>query len=95
VPILTHLPLSGIRGAEPLSRNHINVLSSDVVVALPGTAGTANEVALALCYGRPLVAFLESRNEIPELPEEVPVRSRFEEVRRFVSPFIEAQTDRC
>lgn len=29
-------------------RNYINVLSSDIVVALPGKAGTVSEVALAL-----------------------------------------------
>lgn len=29
-------------------RNYINVLSSDVVVALPGKAGTISEIALAL-----------------------------------------------
>src|SRR5262249_16811637 len=40
IPIFTHLPLSGGRGTEPLSRNHINVLSSDVLIALPGDAGT-------------------------------------------------------
>ena len=27
IPIATHLPLSGNEGAEPLSRNHINILS--------------------------------------------------------------------
>src|SRR5262245_42721662 len=26
IPIFTHLPLSGKRGTEPMSRNHINVL---------------------------------------------------------------------
>jgi uncharacterized protein (TIGR00725 family) len=36
-------------------RNCINVLSSDVVVACPGGAGTLSEVALALKHGRPVV----------------------------------------
>ena len=36
IPLLTHLSLSGARGTDPLSRNHLNVLSSDVIVALPG-----------------------------------------------------------
>ncbi|MGB9793335.1 MAG: DNA-binding protein, partial [Thermacetogeniaceae bacterium] len=30
------------------ARNYINVLTSDVVIALPGGAGTVSEVALAL-----------------------------------------------
>ncbi len=37
-------------------RNIINVLSSDVVIALPGGAGTVSEVALALKSGRPVIA---------------------------------------
>ena len=55
--IRTHLPLSGEQGQEPMSRNHINVLSADVVIALPGGLGTRSEVALALRYGRPVVLF--------------------------------------
>jgi uncharacterized protein (TIGR00725 family) len=71
--IQTHLPLSGTRGTELASRNHINVLSSDVVVALPGSFGTQSEVVLAVQYGKPIVAFLDDRADIPELPETVPV----------------------
>ena len=37
------------------ARNVINVLSSDVVVACPGSAGTLSEVALALKCGRTVV----------------------------------------
>ncbi len=37
------------------ARNAINVLSSDVVVACPGGAGTLSEVALAFKAGRPVV----------------------------------------
>ena len=37
------------------ARNAINVLSSRVVVVLPGDAGTISEVALALTSGRPVV----------------------------------------
>lgn len=37
------------------ARNHVNVLSSDVVVALPGGAGTLSEAALAVKAGTPLV----------------------------------------
>ncbi len=84
VPIRTHLSLSGERGAEAGSRNPINVLSSDVVVALPGSAGTSSEVRLAVRYGKPVVCFLRSRDEIPELPPEVPVESELGGVQRFV-----------
>lgn len=37
------------------ARNVINVLSSDVVIACPGGAGTLSEIALALKAGRPVV----------------------------------------
>lgn len=47
IPILT-----GMGSA----RNNINVLSSDVMIACAGGAGTISEVALALKAGRPVVA---------------------------------------
>lgn len=53
--VRTHLAALGADGDSAASRNHVNVLSSDVVVALPGGEGTASEVVLALRYGRPLV----------------------------------------
>jgi uncharacterized protein (TIGR00725 family) len=88
LPIRTHLPLSGLRGAEPLSRNHINVLTSDVIIALPGAAGTSNEVRLALLYQRPIAAYLDSRNEIPDLPGDVPVCTTLQDVQRFIAQHI-------
>ena len=87
IPILTHLPLSGERGTEPMSRNHINVLSSDVIVALPGDAGrlaTLSEVRLAVRYERPVIAFVESDRAIPGLPDSVSISSSLEGVRTFV-----------
>jgi uncharacterized protein (TIGR00725 family) len=82
--ILTHLPLSGASGTEPLSRNHINVLSSNVLIALPGGPGTASEVELALRYRRPIAAFLDRRTDIPGLPDQVPVLATLKDVAEFV-----------
>jgi uncharacterized protein (TIGR00725 family) len=82
--IHTHLPLRGPVGGKQLSRNHLNVLSSHVVVALPGGAGTSSEVALALRYARPIVAFVAERDEIPGLPAEVETRAELEGVCEFV-----------
>ncbi len=84
IPVQTHLPLSGERGTERLSRNHINVLTADVLVALPGDAGTLSEVELAVRYERPVVAFVESDQDIPGLPDGVPVSSSLEGVQTFV-----------
>jgi uncharacterized protein (TIGR00725 family) len=82
--ILTHLPLTGASGTEPMSRNHINILSSNVLIALPGGAGTASEVELALHYGRPIAAYLGARSEIPKLPDDVPVFDALDDVQDFV-----------
>ena len=84
IPILTHLPLSGKQGTDPMSRNHINVLTSRVIIALPGAFGTASEVSLALRYQRPLIAYLDSRDQISGLPEEALVEKDLEKVKEFV-----------
>jgi predicted Rossmann-fold nucleotide-binding protein len=55
--IYTHLPDSGDEGALRSSRNHINVLSADAIVAMPGRQGTESEVWLALQYGVPILAY--------------------------------------
>jgi uncharacterized protein (TIGR00725 family) len=82
--VFTHLPLSGAEGSGPMSRNHLNVLSSDVVVALPGSTGTASEVELARRYGRPLVCWLDDRGQISGLPSDVTVVATLEQVQDFV-----------
>jgi uncharacterized protein (TIGR00725 family) len=88
--ILTHLPLSGTTGTDPMSRNHINVLSSNVLIALAGGAGTSSEVALAVRYGRPIVAFVEARSDIPALPAEVPAVATLAEVQDFLQRVLAA-----
>lgn len=44
-----------IHSGVGFARNHINILSSDVVVALPGGPGTLNEVAYAHIHRKPTV----------------------------------------
>jgi len=90
--IRTHLPLSGERGTEPLSRNHVNVLTADVIVALAGGAGTASEVALARRYKRPVIAFVAQRTDIPELPDDVPDVASMSDIKAFLH---EALTERA
>jgi len=60
VAIITHLPKLGVEGTHRMSRNHINVLSSNVIVALPGGHGTQSEIKLALQYNRPVISFLRA-----------------------------------
>lgn len=50
-----HLDIA-IRTGMGDARNVVNILSSDVVIALPGGAGTLSEVALALNAGRTVIA---------------------------------------
>lgn len=40
-----------------IARNVINVLSSDMIIALPGKAGTISEIAMALNHGKEVVLF--------------------------------------
>lgn len=47
------------------ARNHVNVLTSDVVVCLPGAAGVLSEAALAAKTGTPLVLVGWSDEEVP------------------------------
>jgi uncharacterized protein (TIGR00725 family) len=84
LPIRTHLHLSGKDGTKLASRNHINVLSSDVVIALAGSWGTRSEVELAIQYSKPTVAYVQDRKEIPQLPETVPVVSNLTTLAAFV-----------
>lgn len=80
LPVRTHL---GKLGADAFSRNHVNVLTSDVVVALPGSFGTASEVALAIEYGRPLVLFGDL-DRARHLPDTVATASSVDKVIAFV-----------
>lgn len=46
----------GIKTGMGDARNVINVLTADVVIALPGGPGTLSEVALGLKSGKPVIA---------------------------------------
>lgn len=82
--IMTHLPLSGISGTDPMSRNHINVLTANVLIALPGGSGTSSEVKLAQLYERPVIAYVDARSDIPELPDDVRAVHTLADVQEFV-----------
>jgi len=88
VPIRTHLPLSGPQGTDARSRNHINVLTADLVVALPGEDGTRSEVVLAVRYARPVIAFL-GRGELPAGWPLVPLAATFESFVRLALPLLQ------
>jgi len=83
-PIYTHLPYSGASGTGDLSRNHINILSSDAIVALPGGDGTASEVELALRYGKPVIAFGSEEGEFDRFNRSVERTFELSEVEVFL-----------
>jgi len=57
--IRTHLPYSGEElGVHDLSRNHINILTSDLIIILPGGGGTLSELQLSYDYDKPTAVFL-------------------------------------
>ncbi len=53
--IKTHLHLTGEFGNQLESRNHIIVLTADIIIALPGGSGTRSEIQLSLDYNKPLI----------------------------------------
>ena len=84
LPIYTHLPYSGVRGEENLSRNHINVLSCEAIVALPGGPGTASEVSLGLRYRKPIVVFSPDEALLEHFPSDAPRAATLEDIARFL-----------
>jgi uncharacterized protein (TIGR00725 family) len=88
--IYTHLPYSGRQGSHDLSRNHINVLTSAAIVALPGEHGTSAEVSLAVRYGKPVVAYSRNPVLVQHFPESVPRLGRIADVRRFLREHLQS-----
>ncbi|MGU3782183.1 SLOG cluster 4 domain-containing protein [Burkholderia metallica] len=84
IPILTPLPRREPDAApDTLNRNYVNVLSSDLIVALPGGHGTAEEIALAQRWRKPLVCF-GPEGAFRELAAGAACTSSLDDVIRFV-----------
>jgi uncharacterized protein (TIGR00725 family) len=84
LPIYTHLSKSGEEGTSDLSRNHINVLSSAVFIALPGGAGTVSEVELALRYKKPVIVYSPDESFVRAFPSGAPRAATIQEVEDFL-----------
>ena len=82
--IQTHLPYSGPEGTHDLSRNHINVLSCAAIIALPGEAGTLSEIALAIRYGKPVIAYSPNPALVAHFPRSVRRADSIDEVKDFL-----------
>ena len=81
--IYTHLPDSGLQGTLRSSRNHINVLSADAIVALPGREGTESEVWLATQYKVPVIAY-GSYDDDHRVPHGIPHAPTLDALREFL-----------
>lgn len=84
LPIYTHLPYSGRQGTDSRSRNHINVLSSAAIVALPGGPGTASEVSLAVRYRKPIIVFSPDDALVEHFSNDAPRAATVHEVAWFL-----------
>ena len=87
LPILTPLPRREATAADnEITRNYINVLSSDVIIALPGERGTHDEIRLAKRFARPVLCF-GPPEAFNTLPESVEITSDIQQVYDFIKTF--------
>ncbi|VWC59030.1 DNA-binding protein [Burkholderia lata] len=91
IPILTPLPRREPDAApDTINRNYVNVLSSDLIVALPGGHGTAEEIALAQRWRKPLICFGPD-GAFRELAVGATCTSSLDDVIRFVEHAFSAE----
>ncbi len=83
IPITTPLPTFKGHDLNQISRNYICVLSSDVIVALPGSKGTQNEVSLAMRFQKPIILF-GPEEELQNLPSNITKTDSLKEVKEFI-----------
>lgn len=83
VPILTPLDMKSEKDTNPYSRNHVNVMTPQALVILPGDHGTRNEVSLAIKYKKPMVLF-GPEDAFKAFPEQSTRVSEIEAVREFL-----------
>jgi uncharacterized protein (TIGR00725 family) len=84
LPILTPLPRKQADAPDDaLNRNYVNVLTSDVVIALPGSQGTLDEIRLATRFAKPLIC-LGPSDAFKDVPHGTKIVSELSEVYAFM-----------
>jgi hypothetical protein len=63
----------------------INVLSSDAIVLLPGSAGTLSEAQLAQRYTKPVIAYLGNTMRLPPDLQRIPLATSIDDVKQFLT----------
>lgn len=83
IPIAVPLNNKAMSHIMPFSRNIVNIMSSDLVIALPGWHGTKAESSLALQLDKPLIFFgpEESFETFPDAPNRV---QTLEDIQNFI-----------
>lgn len=78
-------PLTNFKEKNPnqITRNYICILSSDVVVALPGDKGTKNEIDLAIRFNKPIILY-GWQDQIKDVPQTVEKTNSLERVKDFI-----------
>ena len=83
IPIVTLLSERAQSDTVPESRNAVNILSSDVIVALPGLHGTMNEVSLSLMAQKPMILFGKV-SDFQDFPEQAQCVETMDELEQFI-----------
>lgn len=83
IPIVTPLDVRAQGSAMPYSRNHVNIMTSDVVIVLPGDVGTRHEVALSIQFAKPHLLF-GPREAFALFPEDSERTQSILDVERFI-----------
>lgn len=83
LPILVPLDKKAQGATNPYSRNHVNVMTSNALVILPGEQGTRDEVSLGIQYNKPMVLF-GPEAEFVSFPEQPMRTDDINEVREFL-----------
>ena len=81
--IISPLSRFDAQNPEQLSRNYICILSSDLIVALPGSIGTQNEIELAIRFQKPIILFGRAEPTI-DFPSTLPRTAQFSDVVDFI-----------
>lgn len=81
--IVSPLSRFDAKNPEQLSRNYICILSSDLIVALPGSIGTQNEVELAIRFQKPII-ILGTAEQTVDFPLTLPRTTKFTDVVDFI-----------
>lgn len=85
VELVIRSPLGVYAGDDPtqISRNHINVMTSDIIIALPGSKGTKNEIDIASRMDKPLILFGPSER-FKDFPINLDRAENIQQVETFV-----------